>query len=137
MSNDEHRSAKTTQDGKPPRGSIGRPKAEKPRSQWVSFRVTAEEHFQILDKAQRSGVSAGDFARSRVLRGIARRRKSGPALPLPFGDMTQTIYQELRRQGVNLNQIAHHCNRHQVLPPPEVSQLAATIIELWQKVLPR
>ena len=137
MSNDEHRSAKTTQDGKPPRGSIGRPKAEKPRSQWVSFRVTAEEHFQILDKAQRSAVSAGHFAVRAFFAASRGAEKSGPALPLPFGEMTQTIYQELRRQGVNLNQIAHHCNRHQVLPPPEVSQLAATIIELWQKVLPR
>jgi hypothetical protein len=117
------------------RGSIGRPKSERIKDHWISFRVTAEDHFQILDKAQRSGLSPGDYARSRVLRGIARRKKAA-AVPQPFGDMTRTVYHELRRQGVNLNQIAHHCNRHQVEPPPEVAALAAQILELWRKVLP-
>ena len=59
------------------RRSVGRrPSARK--DHWISFRVTAEEHFQLLDKAQRSGMSAGEYARSRTMRGIARAKKTAP-----------------------------------------------------------
>ena len=51
--------------------STGRPKAARVKDHWISFRVTAEEHFQLIDKAQRSGMVPGDFARSRALRGTA------------------------------------------------------------------
>ena len=52
----------------------GRPRTTSVKDHWISFRVTAEEHFALLDKAERSGMSAGEYARSRVLRGIARAR---------------------------------------------------------------
>ena len=41
----------------------GRPKAATVKDHWISFRVTAEEHFQLLNKAERSGMSAGEYAR--------------------------------------------------------------------------
>ncbi len=119
----------------PAKGSIGRPKAATLKDHWISFRVTAEEHYQLLDKAQRSGMTPGEYARSRSLRGIVRSKKA-PVAAL-FGDDTRLIYHEVRRQGVLLNQIAHHCNRHQLPPPPEVSALASTILALWQKLLAR
>lgn len=114
--------------------SIGRPKAATVRDHWISFRVTAEEHFLLLDKAQRSGVTPGEYARSRAMRGIVRVKKAPVVVPV-FGDATREITHELRRQGVLLNQIAHHCNRHQVPPPEEVRALAETILALWQKLL--
>jgi carbamoylphosphate synthase small subunit len=116
------------------RGSIGRPKAATVKDHWITFRVTAEEHFQLADKAQRSGMVAGEYARSRAMRGIVRIKRT-PQVVAVFGDDTREIYQELRRQGVLLNQIAHHCNTHKIPPPPEVTALASTILALWQKLL--
>lgn len=114
----------------------GRPKSATTRSHWISFRVTPEEHFQVIDKAQRSGMSAGDYARSRTMRGIARTRKSAQDPPELFGDDTRSLFHELRKQGVLLNQIAKHCNTYQLPPPPEMLALADTINALWRRLMP-
>ena len=116
------------------RGSIGRPKAARVKDHWISFRVTAAEHFQLLDNSQKSGMTPGEFARSRSLRGIVRTKKGTEIVPV-FGEATRDIYHEVRRQGVLLNQIAHHCNTHKIPPPAEVSELAGVITVLWQKLL--
>ena len=116
------------------RGSIGRPKAATVKDHWITFRVTAEEHFLLIDKAQRSGMVPGAYARSRAMRGIVRAKKVSTVTPV-FGDATRDIYHEVRRQGVLLNQIAHHCNTHKIPPPSEVSELAETLLALWQKLL--
>ena len=116
------------------RGSIGRPKAATVKDHWITFRVTAEEHFLLIDKAQRSGMVPGEYARSRAMRGIVRTKKVSTVTPV-FGDATRDIYHEVRRQGVLLNQIARHCNTHRIPPPPEVSDLAETLLALWQKLL--
>jgi Bacterial mobilisation protein (MobC) len=117
------------------RPAKGRPKAARVKDHWISFRVTAEEHFQLIDKAQRSGMGPGDFARSRALRGISRSKKAAPTTAPIFGDSTRAVFHELRKQGVNLNQIAHHCNRHQLPPPSEVTELARVIMSLWERLL--
>lgn len=113
----------------------GRPKAARVKDHWISFRVTAEEHFQLIDKAQRSGMGPGDYARSRALRGIARSKKASPSTTPVFGEATRDVFHELRRQGVNLNQIAHLCNRHQLPPPPQLGELATVITALWERLL--
>ena len=117
------------------KASLGRPKRGRTKDHWVSFRVTAEQHVQLLDKAQRSGMGPGEYARSRSLRGIARAKKAGPSTAPIFGDATRAVFHELRKQGVNLNQIAHHCNRHQVPPPRELEELAKVVMALWQRLL--
>jgi len=117
------------------KASLGRPRTNRVKDHWVSFRVTAEEHFALLHKAQRSDMTAGEYARSRALRGVVRSRKAANDAPQVFGDATRAVYHELRRQGVLLNQIAHHCNTHKIPPPPEMSALAAVIMALWKKLL--
>lgn len=112
----------------------GRPKGPRVRDHWITFRLTAEEHFQLMEKAHRSGLSPGEFARSRALRGIARAKKSASTLPV-FGEATRDVFHELRKQGVNLNQIARHCNQHQVPPPPELADLAKVVMALWDRLL--
>ena len=114
----------------------GRPKAARIRDHWISFRVTAEEHFQLSDKAQRSSMGPSDYARSRAMRGIARSKKSAPTSDEIFGEQTHDLYHELRKQGVLLNQIAKHCNTHQVPPPLEFLALADTLETLWRKLAP-
>lgn len=116
------------------RGSIGRPKSENPRAHYVTFRVTALELLSLMRKASRSGMTHGEYARSRALRGIARSKRE-PDTEAIFGEMTREIFHEARRQGVLLNQIAHHCNTHKIPPPQEVSELANKLIALWDKLL--
>jgi len=114
--------------------SIGRPKASRVRDHWITFRVTAEEHLQLAHKAHRSGMATpAEYARSRALRGIARTKKE-TTVPV-FGEATRDVFHELRKQGVNLNQIARHCNEHRVLPPPELTELARVIMALWERLL--
>ena len=87
---------------------MARRKQKTTRDKHVSFRLSAEEHFKLIDKAQRSGMSVGDFVRARSLQ--ARKRKAREletASGLPFG---MNVVQQLRKIGVNVNQIAHHCN---------------------------
>ena len=115
---------------------IGRPpKVAAIKDHWITFRVTAEENFHLADKASRSGLSSpADYARHRALQGIARKPKSTQPLPPVFGEATRELYHELRKQGVNINQIAHHCNMHDVPPPPELVELAALLTALWRKL---
>ena len=115
--------------------SLGRPRTTKVRDHWISFRVTAEEHFQLLNKAERSGMSAGEYARSRAMRGITRAKKTASQPSEIFGTDTRSLMHELRNQGANLNQIAHHCNRHQMPPPPQIGELATVIRALWERLV--
>ena len=112
--------------------SLGRPRVSHVKDHWISFRVTAEEYFALITKAERSSMSAGEYARSRSMRGIARAKKTSAAPVQLFGDDTNAILHELRKQGVNLNQIAHHCNRHQIPPPPELASVIASLQALWR-----
>jgi hypothetical protein len=124
-----------TNDAKKTKASLGRPRTSRVKDRWISFRVTAEEQFALTEKAERSSMTAGEYARSRALRGISRHQKASPGTPQIFGEATRDIYHELRRQGVLLNQIAKHCNTHQIPPPPQVTELATVIMTLWQKLL--
>ena len=118
------------------KASPGRPRVSRVKDRWISFRVTAEEQFALAEKAEHSGMTAGEYARSRAMRGIVRARKAAANPAELFGERTRAVLHELRKQGVNLNQIAHHCNRHQLPPPPEVSELAGAIMALWRKLMP-
>ena len=105
---------------------MARPKVPKSiRDKHVSFRLSAEEHFKLIDKAHRSGMSVGDFVRARSLQGRTRRAKDIDVTPTLPADLN--LAQQLRKIGVNVNQIAHHCNRFQVPPPAELGPLLADI----------
>jgi hypothetical protein len=124
------------------RGSIGRPKAETVRDHFITVRVTAAEHFQFLDKARRSGVSATEYGRTRILRGIARKRKQAGSDGWleelsPLLETARLLWNELRMIGVNLNQLAHHCNRHQVPPPAGYHEAVAALLDLLQRLTRR
>lgn len=98
------------------------------RNRHVSFRLSAEEHFRLLDKAQHSGLSVGDFLRTRALG--SRRRRPGAAQQLSALPQHANLAIQLRKIGVNVNQIAHHCNRHLVPPPADLQPLLTEIRSL-------
>jgi len=124
------------------RGSIGRPKAEVVRDHYITVRVTAAEHFKVLDKARRSGVSVTDFARDRVLRGIVRKKNSVASAVdevwiddvMPLVQAVRQAWHELQGIAVNINQIARHCNRHQMPPPAEYKDVLAQLLSLLQRL---
>lgn len=104
---------------------MARKKQSKVRDKHVSFRLSAEEHFRLIDKAHRSGMSVGDFVRARSLQ--ARKRRPKDIAPVMVDAVEIGLAQQLRKIGVNVNQIAHHCNRFQVPPPAELNPLLTEI----------
>ncbi|MEL6216978.1 MAG: plasmid mobilization relaxosome protein MobC [Pseudomonadota bacterium] len=78
------------------------------REQWVKARVSPAEHADILVRAAGAGVSASEFLRRAALSGEV------VVQPAPEGDF-ETVDQ-LRRIGVNLNQLARVANRTGYLP---------------------
>lgn len=127
---------------KPNAASIGRPKAEVVRDHYITVRVTAVEHFRALEKAEASGVSLTDYARDRILRGIARKKKRASSAieeiwiddVVPLIHALRAAWHELHKIGVNLNQIAHHCNRHQVPPPASLPDILAALLDLLRRL---
>ncbi len=95
------------------------------RDKHVSFRLSGEEHFKLVDKAHRSGMSVGDFLRSRALHARKRKAQLSEMTSAPLGELS--LAQQLRKIGVNVNQIAHHCHRYQVPPPAELAPLLRDI----------
>lgn len=115
---------------------------------FVSFRVTPEELFLLTAAAAAVGQRPSSFARDLALAALddgALRHGAGPGaharLPnvrkivqVPAGNME--LYAELRRQGVNLNQIAHHCHRMQVAPPATLDAVLDELGEVMRRLVP-
>ena len=90
---------------------MGRPKkklAER-RGTALSFRVTAAERLKIEEAARRAGLSASDYARARLLTGklIIRENRR----------LDYAAFDQLRRIGVNLNQLTRLANRTGFIAP--------------------
>jgi hypothetical protein len=112
---------------------MARPKQTTIRDRHVTFRVTAEELYRLTVKAVKSGKSLSEFARTKVIAARSRRpaRAADDAGSLVAID--HALFDELRRQGVNLNQIARHCNTQQVPPPPSLEPLLREIRDLLDR----
>lgn len=90
---------------------MGRPKkklAER-RGTALSFRVTAAERLKIEEAARRAGLSASDYVRARLLTGklIIRENRR----------LDYAAFDQLRRIGVNLNQLTRLANRTGFIAP--------------------
>lgn len=128
--------------GRKARRSLGRPKAETVRDHYITVRVTAVEHLKVLRKAAASGISVTDYARDRILRGIARKKKASASLAeeiwidevTPLLKAAMQLWHELHKAAINLNQMAHHCNRHQVPPPAGLSELVEQLLGLLERL---
>lgn len=114
---------------------MARPKQALVKDKHVSFRLSAEEHFRLLDKATRSGMTIGEFVRARSLQ--ARKRapkdKRSDGGPMPDAAAAFELCYLLRKHGVLLNQIAKHCNTYLVPPPPSLEPLLTEIRILFDR----
>lgn len=99
----------------------------------VGFRLSAEEHFKLVDKAQRSGMNVGDFVRARVLNARKRKAKEMEVAVAAEFLALSSVVTELRKIGVNVNQIAKHCNTFQMPPPAELNPLLGELRTLLNR----
>lgn len=68
----------------------------------VNIRLTAEENKKVADYATSAGLSPANWIRYKIFIG-----KNPPA---KLSSLDTALYQELKKIGVNLNQIAHKLN---------------------------
>lgn len=105
---------------------MGRPKAneEKKRVVQVNIRLTSKESEVLNNYAAASGISPANWIRHKIFVGQNPPVKSSP--------INAAMYQELRKIGVNLNQIAHKVNQGE--PPIGLSDSHFAITELLNRV---
>ena len=102
------------------------------RTAKVGLRFRASEHAALVSAAGRSGVQVVEYVRSAALEAAGRTSVAPPGPPLAVLIEEQTLVRrELRRIGVNLNQIVAAMHAGQAVVP---SELATTIEELRQQL---
>jgi hypothetical protein len=99
---------------------MARPKKQPAERRTISLscRVTAQERLRIETAAGHAGVSSSEYMRRQVLTGrvIVRERRV----------IDHATFDQLRRIGVNLNQLTRLAHQEGEVPP-EVSRAAATV----------
>lgn len=105
---------------------MGRPRLEidRRRTAHLRVRLTAAELATIEAQAAQHGVAFPDFVRERVL--------TGRVVVKQGRELAADHWQELRRIGVNLNQIAHRMNAglFRTSDALEVKERAAQIVSM-------
>jgi mobilization protein NikA len=114
---------------------MARPRQGEVRDRHVAFRLTLEETLALRERTARAGKSLSDYARHAAL---AYRPHSGGRCEAihPFA-MEPATFHEIRRLGVNLNQIARRLNAQDMPAPPELGPLLAEIHAALRKALLR
>jgi hypothetical protein len=77
------------------------------RSNQMNIRLTDEENAKAISYAQASGMSPANWIRKIVF--------TGKFPPLKLSPVDASLYRELKKIGVNLNQVTHRINQG-VLP---------------------
>jgi len=110
---------------------MARPRQDEVRHQRVSFRLTLKELLVLRERATRAGQSVSDYARTAALGAAARSRPNGH----PPIAMEPASFHQIRRLGVNLNQIARRLNAQDLPAPPELPSLIVDIQAALKKAL--
>ena len=99
---------------------MARPRQGEVRHQRVSFRLTLKELLVLRERATRAGQSVSTTA----LGAAARSRPNGH----PPIAMEPASFHQIRRLGVNLNQIARRLNAQDLPAPSELPPLLAAAL---------
>jgi hypothetical protein len=97
-----------------------------PRDSFVSFRCTEAEITQLLRQAQAASMSLSHYARSVLLHADGLRPSEPPSAPIE-NPAIRLLADQVRRVGVNINQIAHRLNEHQMILPPNLPEILEEI----------
>ncbi len=108
-------------------------KAEPQRSYNIQVRVSLEEYRQLKDLSDSLGVSLSEVVRSKVFKGefpqFRKERLEKICSYIP------ALIREINRIGVNINQIASHCNKGRVVDFQVLRQLEDISEELSSLLL--
>ena len=91
----------------------------------VNIRLTTEESNKVNGYATASGISPACWIRQKAF--------TGKNPPVRMSPMDASIYQELKRIGVNLNQATHKLNQGEF--PQDLPVLQLQLIALLSKIL--
>lgn len=96
------------------------------RTGTLAFRLTARERLEIEQAARSAGLSASEYARRQVL--------AGRVIVQTTHSLDRDTFDQLRRIGVNLNQIARIANQTDRIPA-SLPHVCATLEELLMREL--
>lgn len=96
---------------------MARPKksTDDKRAQWIKARVSPAEHAAFLTRAARARVSPSEFLRSQALQ-QDQPPSPAPEMALDAAAVDFETVDQLRRIGVNLNQLTRVANRTGYMP---------------------
>ena len=86
----------------------------------VNIRLTEEESNKVNQYASASGLSAANWIRGKIFR--------GKFPPVKLSPLDASIYTELKKIGVNLNQVTHKINRREFPKEYLYRQLQLSVI---------
>lgn len=106
---------------------MARPKVSpsEKRSLKITFRVTEKQRQRLLILAEACGTTPGDLVRTKIFKGHF------PATPLAKID--EDTYIELKKIGVNLNQLTRHANSGKF--PFGIDKTLAALLRQEEKIL--
>jgi hypothetical protein len=111
---------------------MARPRQNEVRDQHVAFRLTLEEALVLRERAARVGQALSNYARNAALSHRPQPSSIDPTRPFA---MDPASFHQIRRLGVNLNQIAKRLNAQDIPAPPELAPLLAEIDAVLKKAL--
>jgi len=91
----------------------------------VNFRVSEDEYQQLEQMANNLGMSVPAFCKAKV-------KSSKIKAPLLDRQGALNIASELRKTGVNVNQIAKHLNSGGNVSNEQINALQKELSEIWQ-----
>lgn len=96
----------------------------------ISFRVTSDEYNHILKEVSRLGAkNISEFVRSAVLRKDIEVVNVFHTDPAKIEEL-QILNKEIRKVGININQIAHIANTNKMVDDVSIASLSQNVIEL-------
>lgn len=104
-----------------------RPVKEDPRDCFKTFRFTQAELTRLEGRARASGRTLSDYARRLLLERSGDEVEAVPVRgtvgPLMDARRAEALTDQIRKVGVNLNQIAHRMNEQRIPPPRQLTML--------------
>ena len=105
---------------------MGRPVGQNNKTKMVVIRLTEQEHADLMEAVGRANTTISGYVLSNTIR--------NPNAFCPDAALLRDAYLELRRQGVNLNQISSALNRIASCPSAADAQTAGAIARIAKEV---
>ena len=117
-----------------------RPVKDDPRDRFKTFRFTEAEITRLHSRAKASGRTLSEYVRARILDGETGEPGKEDRQKAAFSSSRtefalRNLAEQMRRVGVNLNQIAHRMNEQRIPPPRELTLVLDEIRTYVRKVL--